>query len=142
MENARQLNRDRRGLATVEMAILLPLLLLVILAILEYGWCFLKYQCVNSATREGVRVAVREGATDAQWQTAVTNVMAGCGKAGVVPTYTRTLTPGVGAASGTELTCRVTVPYAQLNITSWALFPLPTNLVAVATMAKEGPITP
>jgi Flp pilus assembly protein TadG len=130
----------RRGIATVEAAILFPLLILFLLAMVEYGWCFLKYQCINSAAREGVRVAVRDGATDAQWQAAVTNIMAGCGKRGTTPTYSAVLSPGVGSATGTQLTCTVKVPYAQLNMTNApTIFPTPTTLTAVATMAKEGP---
>jgi len=132
--------RRRRGLATIEAAILFPLLILFLLAMVEYGWCFLKYQCINNAAREGVRVAVRDGATDTQWQAAVTNIMATCGKRGVTPTYTVTLSPGVGSASGTQLTCTVTVAYAQLNITNApSIFPTPTTLTARATMSKEGP---
>ncbi len=131
----------RRGIATIEAAILFPLLVLFLLAMVEYGWCFLKYQCINNAAREGVRVAVRDGATDTQWQAAVTNIMATCGRQGVAPTYTATLSPGVGAASGTQLTCTVTVPYAQLNITNAPLsfMPTPNTLTARATMSKEGP---
>ena len=131
----------RRGIATIEAAILFPLLVLFLLAMVEYGWCFLKYQCINNAAREGVRVAVRDGATDTQWQAAVTNIMAACGRQGVTPTYTATLSPGVGSASGTQLTCTVTVAYAQLNITNAPLsfMPTPTTLTARATMSKEGP---
>ena len=131
---------SRRGIATVEAAILFPLLILFLLAMVEYGWCFLKYQCINSAAREGVRVAVRDGATDAQWQTAVRNVMAGCGKRGTVPAYTATLSPGVGSQSGTQLTCTIKVDYPQLAMTNApTIFPAPVTLTAVATMAKEGP---
>ena len=131
--------RSRRGLATIEAAILFPLLILFLLAMVEYGWCFLKYQCINSAAREGVRVAVRDGATDTQWQAAVTSIMSGCGKRGTTPTYTVTLTPGVGSPTSTQLTCEITVTYAQLSITNASIFPTPTTLTARATMAKEGP---
>lgn len=130
----------RRGIATIEAAILFPLLILFLLAMVEYGWCFLKYQCINSAAREGVRVAVRDGATDAAWQAAVTNVMASCGKRGTTPTYTATLSPGVGVTTATQITLTIAVPYAQLNMTNApSIFPTPATLTAVATMAKEGP---
>jgi Flp pilus assembly protein TadG len=141
LENANLMKKNtRRGLATVEAAILFPLLILFLLAMVEYGWCFLKYQCINSAAREGVRVAVRDGATDTQWQAAVTSIMTGCGKRGTTPTYTVTLSPGVGSATGTQLTCTITVLYPQLNITNApSIFPTPASLTARATMAKEGP---
>ncbi len=141
LEDAERMKRNtRRGIATVEAAILFPILILFLLAMVEYGWCFLKYQCINSAAREGVRVAVRDGAVDAQWQSAVRNVMTGCGKRGTTPTYTATLGPGVGSATGTQLTLTIKVDYAQLAMTSApTIFPSPATLTAVATMAKEGP---
>ena len=33
----------------------------------------------------------------------------------------------------------ISVPYANVGLTGMSIFPAPTNLVAVAFMAKEGP---
>jgi len=128
--------RGRRGLAIIEAAIFFPLLFLLLFGMIEYGWAFLKFQCINNAAREGVRVAVREGATDPQWQTAVQNVMDGCS----IATFTRTLSPGVGSPVGEQLTCTVEVTYADIDLMQVSLFPVPTTLTGTATMVKEGPI--
>jgi Flp pilus assembly protein TadG len=136
------LNRTpRRGLAAIEAALFLPLLFLIVFGMVEYGWAFLKFECINNAAREGVRAAVRDGATDATWQAAVDNVMKDAGKTPGVPppSTTRTLTPGVGSPKGTQLTCTVTVNYSDLNLMNVTLFPVPSTLTATATMAKEGP---
>jgi Flp pilus assembly protein TadG len=129
-------SRRRRGLAVIEAAIFFPLLFLLLFGMIEYGWAFLKFQCINNAAREGVRVAVRDGATDAQWQDAVNNVLRDCS----ITNYTRTLSPGVGEPPGHQLTLDVTVNYADIDLGTISLFPVPTSLTGTATMVKEGPL--
>ena len=52
-------NKRFRGLATVETAIVLPLLLLITFGLLEYGWLFLKMHEITNAARHGARLAIR-----------------------------------------------------------------------------------
>ena len=49
--------RSEAGLATLETALVLPLLLLVVFAILELGLGFARLQVVQNAAREGARAA-------------------------------------------------------------------------------------
>src|SRR5205814_10356923 len=53
----------RSGAALVELAIALPILLLLTLGSIEYGWVFLRVSPINQAARQGVRVDVRPDAT-------------------------------------------------------------------------------
>jgi Flp pilus assembly protein TadG len=46
----------KRGTTMVEMAILLPLLLMLTLGAIEYGWLFSTIQRVTNAARQGARV--------------------------------------------------------------------------------------
>jgi Flp pilus assembly protein TadG len=131
--------RGRRGLAVLEAAIFFPLLFLLLFGLIDYGWVFLKYQCIGNAAREGVRVAVREGATDAHWQAAVGNVLNRCGIT-TAPATPPALAPGVGSDVGTQLTCTVTITEAEYGLGGVHLFPRPSPLVGTATMNKEGPI--
>jgi Flp pilus assembly protein TadG len=48
---------SERGAAAVEMAIILPVLLLILLGILEFGREYSKYQILQGAAREGARLA-------------------------------------------------------------------------------------
>lgn len=50
--------RSEAGLATLETALVLPLLLLVVFAIVELGLGFARLQVVQNAAREGARAAV------------------------------------------------------------------------------------
>lgn len=130
--------RGRRGLAVVEAAIFFPLLFLLLFGMIEYGWAFLKFQCINNAAREGVRVAVRDGATDADWRAAVVNVLNGCSIP--ISPFPGTLLPGVNPSVGTQITCTVTVDYDDIDLMQVSLFPVPSSLTGTATMVKEGPL--
>lgn len=54
-----------RGQALVELAVVMPVVLLVLLAILEFGLMFYAYLTVAHAAREGARTGIVPGATDA-----------------------------------------------------------------------------
>ncbi len=57
----RFLSGDERGQALVELAIALPLLILILMGIFEFGRAFYTYQVVTNASREGARVAALGG---------------------------------------------------------------------------------
>ena len=56
-------SKTQRGQALVEFALILPLLLMVVCAILQFGLVFHAYLTVNEAAREGARLAA-VGGTD------------------------------------------------------------------------------
>ena len=58
--------RSARAAAVVELAVVLPFLLAILFGIIEFGWTFMVYQTVTNAAREGCRVAVLEGSSDAE----------------------------------------------------------------------------
>jgi Flp pilus assembly protein TadG len=62
---------ERRGVAAVEFALVLPVFLAVSLGIIEYGRALMAGNLVTNAAREGCRVAGRSGSTNAQVETAV-----------------------------------------------------------------------
>lgn len=126
--------RRERGLAIVEMALILPLLFLLCLGVIEYGWLFFKNQQVAAAARNACRYGITEAATTAATLAKVDTEMtqAGLGSSG----YTKTSTP-VEVFAGTFVTVTVTVPYSNIKLTGFPL-PLPTNLIGTTTMAKEG----
>lgn len=57
----RRRSRPDRGAALVEFALLMPLLLLLILGIVEFGWKFGQFNDVRHAVREGARFAAVDG---------------------------------------------------------------------------------
>ena len=61
-------NRGERGQAIIELALTLPLLLLIVLGIFDFGLMFQKYEVVTNAAREGARVGVLPGYSTADAQ--------------------------------------------------------------------------
>jgi Flp pilus assembly protein TadG len=129
-----------RGLATVEAALIFPLLLLLTLGAIHFGWLFLKAQQLTNAARTGARIAILPGVTVAgDVLPAVNSLMtlAGMGGSG----YTVTVTPGDPSTvgSGGAVTVRITVLAANVSIMPLPGFSDDWNLQGSVTMAKEGP---
>jgi Flp pilus assembly protein TadG len=53
--------RSERGAALIEMALTLPLLLLVTMGAVEFGRAYQHWQVLTNAAREGARIAVLPG---------------------------------------------------------------------------------
>lgn len=64
--------RSERGAELIEMAVALPLLLLVVMGIVDFGFLFQRYLVLTNAAMEGARVAVLPGYTTADAQARAT----------------------------------------------------------------------
>lgn len=134
--------KNRKGLAIVEVAIVLPLLLILSLGAIRYGWLFLKAEQITNAARMGARLAVLPDSTADTVYTAVNNLMIA---ANINPEdCTVTITPvDIGSLEvGDSLSVRLTVPCSSVDIMNVPIFsdlePEDWNLGAEVTMAKEG----
>ena len=61
------------------MALTLPMLLVVLLAIVDFGFLFQRYEVITNAAREGVRYSSRMNVTGPQVETHVINYVADAG---------------------------------------------------------------
>ena len=77
--STRQRLNGERGAALLEAAITIPMILLISVAIFEFGRAFQTWQVLTNAAREGARIAVIAGTTDAQVNTRVRDYLAGGG---------------------------------------------------------------
>jgi len=129
---------DKDGIVLVEMALLLPLLLLVTLGAIEYGWMFLKSQQLANAAREGARIGATPDATNAEVMASVNSVMTAANMD--TSGYAVNISPAAGGLpSGNNLSVTVTVAYANIDLMGVPLIPVPANLSASTSMNKEGP---
>jgi Flp pilus assembly protein TadG len=79
--------RAERGAELIELAIVLPMLLLVFVAIVDFALVFQRYLTISNAAREGARIAVLPGYTQADVQNRVTQyVREGIGDSAASPT--------------------------------------------------------
>ncbi len=129
-------HRGRRGVTTVEAALILPLLLTMTFAVCEYGWMLMKSQQVANAARQGARIAAIADGTNESAITAINALMTSAGLDG--SGYTVTVTPGDVSAleAGETLSVQVSVPTSAINLTGIAL-PMPANIQSSVSMAKE-----
>lgn len=67
--------KNRKGQAVVEFAMILPILLLILLGIIEFGRFYNAWLMVTNASREGARMASLGGST-LQVEERIDNVMA------------------------------------------------------------------
>ena len=114
-------------------------LLLLTIGLFEYGWLFLKQHHTANAARRGARVAIGPYATNDKVLTAVAASME---KAGMLDSgYSVPLSPtDVSLPYTSEILCvEVSVPYQNVALTHALLVPVPANLRASVSMAKEGP---
>ena len=100
--------KQQCGSATVEMAIVIPLLLLLVFGIAEFGIALYRQEVLTNASREGARAGIvlsTPPVTTAQIQTVVTNYLPNAGWTAALATETAT---GAGGALGTIVTVTVT----------------------------------
>jgi Flp pilus assembly protein TadG len=69
----KRLKKNERGAALLETAITLPIILLVCVGIFDFGRAYETWQVLTNAAREGARLAVIQGSTDADIRTRVKN---------------------------------------------------------------------
>jgi Flp pilus assembly protein TadG len=75
--------RSEKGAALLEAAITVPIILLISVGIFEFGRAYQTWQVLTNAAREGARIAVLTGTTDADVTTRVRNYM----QSGSLPNY-------------------------------------------------------
>ena len=100
LKTRRRAKSSESGSSLVELAVSLPLLLVLIVGIVDFGFLFQSFEVVTNAAREGARIAVLPGYTNADVQARVSTYVSSAGLPG---TATTTLTatsvvPGGGAA--------------------------------------------
>lgn len=76
MKKRLKFSRFRRedGQAMVEFALILPILLLILCGIIDFGWLFYNQLSLNNACREGARYAVVNTAEDGSTQAIINHI--------------------------------------------------------------------
>ncbi|BCF95161.1 TadE/TadG family type IV pilus assembly protein [Paraburkholderia largidicola] len=138
----RRSSRAQRGVAAVEFAIVLPLLLLVLFGIVEFGVALYDKAMITNASREGARAGVvlrtpKPGAQD------ITNVVLAYSRNYLITfgssnTPTVSVPSGIGGTFGTPLTVTVSYQYAGLGLGAMlSAFTGPIVMTATTIMNNE-----
>ena len=132
--SARRQGTRARGAAVVEFAVVLPLLLTILFGIIEYGWVFMVRQTLQTAAREGCRLAVLQTTTTPYSNVTdrVAQVMAPTG----LTTYSVTMTHAT-VANPIE-TVEVSIPYDDVSLMGGFFGTHSYDLGGTCSMRKEG----
>ena len=113
--------REDRGAAIIEVALTLPLLLLVSVGIFEFGRAYQTWQVLTNAAREGARMAVLPNSSDSAVRTRVVTYM----QTGQLPEATNATIEithdesidlgGAGSSTGSQVTVRYPFSFIVLQ---------------------------
>lgn len=134
---ARQNSRGQHGSAAVELALVLPILLAIVMAIVEFGYLFFLQGSVTGAAREGARsYAIFKNQTTA---TAAVNAASPNSSLTAVAYKDSTTLAAVSTCDPGE-SVTVVVTYTYSSLTGWLNFALgsPTVLTGKGTMRCGG----
>jgi Flp pilus assembly protein TadG len=133
--------RCQKGVAAIEFAILLPLLLVIIFGIVEFSILLYDKQVITNASREGAREGIRREidvpvrSTEGEIKSVVTNyVVSNLITFGTPNTPVTTVTPAdlSGMARGDDLTVTVSYNYEFLVLPNFV-----TSLAGVKTIQAQ-----
>lgn len=127
---------NERGASAVEFALLLPLLMMILFGIIEFGMALYRQSIITNASREGARLGIVQSIpaiTTGQINAAIDNYLT---VAGITPgTVTRAIV--AGGVTGTPVTVTLTLPYT-FNVLPGLTSIAPTiNLTAQTVMRHE-----
>jgi Flp pilus assembly protein TadG len=104
---------QRRGVAAVEMAFVLPLFMMLIFGIVEFGRGMMCMQVLTNSAREGARACAVSPLNAAEVETICQEYAEGCGIAGVTVSVTPDPTTVI---RGEPVTVSVSINYADVAL--------------------------
>lgn len=127
--------KNRVGAAVVELAVVLPLFLLLVLGMIEFGRMIMVQQIITNASREGARRAVLDNATTDEITTAVQQYLANAGIGSA--TVTVTPNPPSSAGYGEPVSVSVSVPFSEVSWLPAPMFLGGRVLTSTTAMRRE-----
>ena len=111
---------DEKGAAAVEFALVLPLLVMLLVGMLEFGLVLWRQEMMTNATREAARAGIVAG-TPRLTQAEIQAILeANLNRAGIDPATTTITITGAQGNSGDPLTVSVVYPYQFMVINQFA----------------------
>ena len=137
-------DRSDRGAAAVEFALVVPILLLVMVGIVNFGFVLAQQISLNNAARQAARYAVVDGRTCGDIKTEGKTAGETVGMSvseGTVPTpvVTNCGDDGVKPCAGTAPNTNITVTMTRTGgANAWVITMPPFNLLAVPVVQGTG----
>ena len=107
----RCLHRDERGAVVIEFAFVLPMLVLLLVGMIDFGFLFVRYETLTNAAREGARIASMTNYNTAQVQARVASYLASAGMTATPATTVAPVSIATSAGGPVAPGVQVTVSY-------------------------------
>lgn len=135
------LRHDKRmGAAAVELAVVSPLLVLILLGILEFGFVFFTRQTMVHAAREGIRHIAVEGASEVEGVQVTQDYLDAFGISGATITAQNAYKGNGNTAADRQVTMQVELPAENASLIGdvLGLFSPGSKISVDLSMRKEG----
>jgi Flp pilus assembly protein TadG len=119
----------------VELAVVLPLFVLLVFGTIEFGRMVMVQQLITNAAREGARSAILDGATTADVTSAVTSYLTASAVSGTSVVVSPD--PPSSAPYGSSVTVRVSVPFDAVSWLPSPMYLAGKTLQAQCVMRRE-----
>ena len=128
--------RSESGASAVEFALLLPVLMMILFGIIEFGLALYRQAILTNASREGARLGIVQSIppiATGQINTAIDNYLTAAG----IPPGNVTRAIVAGGATGTPVTVTLTLPYTYAVLPGLTSIVPTINLTAQTVMRHE-----
>lgn len=129
--------RSERGAELIEFAVVMPILLLIIAGIIDFGMMFRTYEAVTNAAREGARVGVLPGYADTDVRNRVDLYLAASGLSDPHTTTVQNVTVATTAGTFTARAVSLSYTYSFVVLPGFGGSLGTINLNAQSVMRTE-----
>ena len=129
--------RSESGASAVEFALVLPLLMLILFGIIEFGMALYRQAILTNASREGARLGIVLSVPPITTAAINTRIDSYLTAAGIPPGTVTPRTIVLGGATGTPVTVTLTLPYTYVVLPGLTSITPSINLVATTVMRHE-----
>ena len=130
--------RSESGASAVEFALLLPVLMMVLFGIIEFGMALYRQAILTNASREGARLGIVQSVPPITNAAVNAKIDAYLTAAGIAPgTVTRTPPPVLTGGTNSNVTVTLTLPYTFVTLPGLTGLTPTINLVAMTVMRHE-----
>lgn len=134
--NVQKTRRSESGASAVEFALLLPVLMMILFGIIEFGLALYRQAILTNASREGARLGIVQSIpaiTNGQINVAIDNYLTAAG----IPPGNVTRAIVAGGVTGTPVTVTLTLPYTYAVLPGLTSIVPTINLTAQTVMRHE-----
>lgn len=141
--HTQKLHPIRKGVVAVEFAVVLPVILLFISGLVEFGQAFQISHVMSSASRRGVRMSTLDGTTKSQVEQAIqtqcndTLNVSASDVSVTIEVNDSAATPLTSAQQDDKIEVVITIPYSKAGVGFFANFLTSITLRSVCTMEHE-----